>query len=531
MPMVKGFRQIAILTVFSRILGMVRDMAFAYFLGAGALFDGWAIAFKIPNLARRIFGEGALSASFIPVYSQELHERPKEAAKLANTVVTVLFIVLASIVLIGEAIIWGYYFLFSKYEATDMKLELAGIMLPHMLLICIVAILGGILNTHRHFAMPAMAPMVLNFFLVAVMCLGGWVIKLKPEKLVYLTAVAVIAAAFAKLFMQMVPLHNRQIHIRPAWEVHTDAFKRIILLMGPMLLGLTATQINTMADDFIALWFSGSADKGEFFTWFGHQIRYPMWDGSVSQLYYSQRLYQFPLGVLGTSLATAIFPVMSSDAARRDMVSLRLTISRGLRGAVFIAIPAAAGLILVREPLVAVLFQRGRFGANDSLMTASVLGFYAIGMCGFFLQQIVTLAFYSIQDSKMPARTAILSVVTNLFLNLTLIWFMGAPGLALSTSVCSYLQVVILVAFLDKRFEGPITQGLLGTFIKTGIATVLMYAAGLAVSAILIKYLPAGMTFEAVRLMAMVLTGAGVYVLAAKILKIEMLGLLSGKIK
>ncbi|MFA5554031.1 MAG: murein biosynthesis integral membrane protein MurJ [Phycisphaerae bacterium] len=528
--MVKGFRQIAILTVGSRIFGMLRDMAFAYFLGAGALFDGWAIAFKIPNLARRIFGEGALSASFIPVYSQELHERPQQATKLANTVVTVLFIVLGSIVLIGEGIIWGYYFFFSQYPDTDRTLELAGIMLPHMLLICIVAILGGILNTHRHFAMPAMAPMVLNIFLVGSLCFGGWVLSLKPEKLVYLTAVAVILAAFTKLVMQLVPLYQRGIYIKPAWEVRSDAFKRIIWLMAPMLLGLTATQINTLADDFIALWFSGSAQKGEFFTWFGHQIRYPMWDGSVSQLYYSQRLYQFPLGVLGTSLATAIYPVMSGDAAKRDMTALRLTISRGLRGAIFISIPAAAGLILVRQPLVSVLFERGRFGSHDSLMTASVLGFYAIGMCGFFLQQIVTLAFYSIQDSKMPARTAILSVFTNLILNLTLIWFMGAPGLALSTSICSYLQVVILVMFLDKRFEGPITQGLFDTLLKTAFATAIMYAAGMAVSSFMLKYLPSGLIFEISRLLAMVFTGGAVYVLIAKILKMEMLGLLTGKI-
>lgn len=526
--MVKGFRQIAILTVASRILGLIRDMAFAFFLGAGGIFDGWAIAFKIPNLARRIFGEGAASASFIPVYSEELHHRPQEANGLASTIVTVIFVILAVIVLIGEVIIWGYYALFSKYPSTDLKLALAGIMLPYMILICVVAILAGILQTHRHFAAPAAAPIILNIFIIGSLCFSGWVLSIQPQRLVFIVAVAVIIAGLTQLSTQLLPLHNRGIRIRPAWQVRSAAFKKIIIMMGPMILGLTATQINTLADDFIALWFSGSAEKGEFFTWLGRQIRYPMWDGAVSQLYYSQRLYQFPLGVLGISLATAIFPVMSSDAAKKDMPSLRMTISRGLRGAIFIAIPATAGLILVRQPLIKLLFERGQFSPTDTVMTATVLSFYAIGLCGFFLQQIVTRAFYSIQDSKMPARTALLAVAVNIILNLTLIWFMGTPGLALSTSICSYLQVVILVTLLNRRFEGPITRGLFITIIKTAIATAIMHS---TTSFVLkaTEQMPAGLKFEIARIIAVVLSAVIVYTIAAKALRIEMLGLLTGR--
>ncbi|MGD9110308.1 MAG: murein biosynthesis integral membrane protein MurJ [Phycisphaerales bacterium] len=526
--MVKGFRQIAILTVASRILGLIRDMAFAFFLGAGGIFDGWAIAFKIPNLARRIFGEGAAAASFIPVYSQELQQNPKQANKLAYTIVTVIFLLLAIITIIGEGVIWGYYTFFSKYPSTDLKLSLAGIMLPYMILICVVAILAGILQTHRHFAAPAAAPIILNIFIIGSLCFSGWVLSIRPERLVFIVAVAVIIAGFVQLSTQIIPLRNRGIHIRPTWEIHSEAFKKIIFMMGPMILGLTVTQINTLADDLIAVWFSGSAEKGEFFIWLGRQIKYPLWDGAVSQLYYSQRLYQFPLGVLGISLATAIFPVMSSDAAKKDMVALRQTISRGLRGTIFIAIPAAAGLILVKQPLIKLLFERGQFSSSDTMMTAAVLSFYAIGLCGFFLQQIVTRAFYSIQDSKMPARTALLAVVVNIILNLTLIWFMGAPGLALSTSVCSYLQVVILVALLDRRFEGPITRGLFTTIIKTAIATAIMYAiASLVLKAT--EQMPAGLKFEIARIIAVVLSAVLVYAAAAKALRIEMLGLLTGQ--
>jgi putative peptidoglycan lipid II flippase len=526
--MIKGFRQIASLTVISRVFGMLRDMAFAYFLGAAGLMDGWVIAFKIPNLARRLFGEGAASSSLIPVYSEQLQKNPEAAKKLACTVVTVVFILLAGLVLLGEGIIWGYYRFFSIHPSTDLKLTLSGIMLPYTILICVVAILAGILNAHRHFAMPAAAPIVLNIFIISSFCIGGWGFGIQPGSLVFIVAVAVLVAGLVQLFMQLRPLRTRGVYIRPAWQVRSDAFKKIIILMGPMILGLTATQINTLADDFIALWFSGSQEKGEIFSLFGREIRYPMWEGAVSQLFYSQRLYQFPLGVLGISLATAIFPVMSSEAARKDFDALARTISRGIRGAVFIALPATAGLLLVRSLVVSVIFERGRFTGSDTELTAWVLLFYSLGLCGFFIQQVVTRAFYSIQDSKMPARSALVAVCVNIVLNLTLIWFMGTAGLALSTALCSYLQVMILVRALRRRFGSSILDGILTTLIKTLTATILMWMAGQCLL-YLCRELPSGTGFDVLRLAIVVPTAAAVYTMAAKLLHIEMLSLFAGK--
>jgi putative peptidoglycan lipid II flippase len=526
--MVKGFRQIAILTVASRVLGFIRDMAFAYFLGAGGLFDGWAIAFKIPNLARRIFGEGAAAASFIPIYSEELHHHPESANKLACTVVTAVAVLLACVVLAGEGIIWGYYTFFSKYPGTDLKLQLAGIMLPYMILICMVAILAGILQTHRHFAAPAMAPLVLNIFIIGSLCFSGWVLSIRPERQVFVVAVAVIVAGLTQLLMQFVPLHSRGVHLRPAWQVRTEAFRKIIILMGPMILGLTATQINTLADDFIALWFSGSAEKGEYFFLFGRQIRYPFWAGTVSHLYYSQRLYQFPLGVLGISLATAIFPVMSADAARKDTAALLKTISRGLRGALFIALPATVGLILISTVIVRIAFEHGAFGPADTVITSVVLSFYALGLCGYFLQQIVTRAFYAMQDSKLPAQTAALAVVVNIVLNLTLIWVMGAAGLALATAICSYLQVAILMSLLRYRFETMDYRVLVVTFCKSAVATTAMFLTGLAILR-LTEHWPINPKFDALRLLTIIIPCSAVYAAAAKVLRIEALGLVTGK--
>jgi len=527
--MVKGFRQIALLTAFSRVLGLVRDMAFSYFLGASGVMDAWVIGFKIPNLTRRLFGEGAASASFIPVYSEELQRDRARADRLACTVVTVVFLILAGVVLVGEVGVWAYYTFFSKHESTKLMLGLTGIMLPYMVLVCVVALLGGVLNSHRHFAAPAAAPIVLNIFIIGSLCFTGWVLVMAPTKQVFIVAAAVIAAGFVQIAIQIPPLSARGVCLRPAWDIHSEAFKKILLLMGPMVLGLTVTQINTLADDIIAKCLSGSAQKGQFFAWFGASVRYPLWDGAVSKLYYSQRLYQFPLGVLGISLATAIFPVMSVEAARKDFNALRRTISLGLRGAVFIAIPATVGLILVARPLVAAVFGHGEFAKSDTNTewTACTLSFYALGLCGYFWQQIAARAFYSTQDSKMPAFTAVVAVFANIALNLTLIWFMGTAGLAFSTAICSYLQVVVLVFVLRGRLGESLLDGLVVTITKTIIATGFMWLAGWAILTAM-RGLPISRWFDVLRLVVVVPSATMAYIVAAKLLRIKMLSLITG---
>jgi putative peptidoglycan lipid II flippase len=522
--MIKGFRQIASITMLSRILGMLRDMAFSFFFGASGWMDGWAIAFKIPNLARRLFGEGAAASSLVPVYSEELQRDQKDAQKLASTVVSVILVLLTVVVLIGEIGIWAWY----AFIDPDAKLALSGIMLPYMILICVVAILAGILNAHRHFAIPAAAPIVLNLFIIGSLCFSGWVINMEPASQVFFVAVAVVIAGFVQLIMQIPPLRARGIHIRPAWQVKSDAFRKVILLMGPMVLGLTATQINTLADDLIACWLSGSPEKGDIFTFFSNQIKYPLYEGAVSQLYYAQRLYQLPLGVLGISLATAVFPVMSEHAARKDFNALKETIAKGLNCAVFVALPATLGLILVGRTLVAALFEHGKFNAADTRAVAITLCFYAVGLSGFFAQQIVTRAFYSTKESKIPAKSAAIAVALNIVLNLTLIWSMGTAGLALSTAICSYLQVAILLTVLIRRYGKPLIAGLVQTIIKSIIASTIM---ALVMVAILWKMesLGTSRTLNVIRLIVVVPTAAAVYTLAAKILAIKALSLLTGQ--
>ncbi len=536
--MIKGFRQIAFLTAVSRIFGFVRDIAYSYFFGASALLDAWAIAFKIPNLARRLFGEGAASASLIPVYSEELTKRPEEAKHLINTVVTVVFVLLAAIVLFGQALIWTYYKFFSPSSETKLILSLTSIMLPYMLLVCVVAILAGILNVHRHFATPAAAPIVLNIFIIASLLLTGWAFQIKPEQQVFFVAVAVVIAGIMQIVIQVPPLHSAGVSIKPAWQIYSEGFRKIIILMGPMILGLTVTQINTLADDLIAWWFSSSAEKGLSFVLFGREIAYPLVRGSVSHLYYAQRLYQLPLGIFGISLATAIFPVMSSYAAKKDFTGLGKTVSQGLCSAIFIAMPATIGLIVIARPLISAAFEHGQFGQvrDDTSMVAWTLLFYALGLCGYFAQQVASRAFYSLQDSKTPMLSAMIAVGLNIVLNLTLIWPLGTGGLALSTALCSYLQVVIMVCFFHRRLRSPrdslrstqyairntIFEGLGRTLVKTIAATLCMTA---MIGAAL--WLSKNWA-DIFKLLLIVPSAAAVYLLSAKVLHIEVLSLVTG---
>ena len=523
--MIRGFRLIALLTVVSRVFGMLRDMAFAYFLGAGLMMDIWVIAFKIPNLARRLFGEGAATSSFIPVYSAQLKKDPANAMKLAHTVVSVVVVLLTGVVLAGLVIIWFLHRYRAPLESTRLMFVLAALMLPYMTMICAEAILGGILNTHRHFAAPAAAPIVLNIVNISTLCLGGWVLGLSPEQHVFLLAFGVLLAGTLQVGMQIVPMYRLGLTLRPAWQVHSEAFKQILWLMGPMILGMAVTQLNTLADDVIAKSLSGSVEKGEFFMMFGRQIRYPVWAGSVSSLFYTQRLYQFPLGVFGISLATAIFPVMSDAAAGKDYAKLAKTTVDGLGAAIFLALPSTVGLILVARPLVAAIYQHGKFTSADTELSSRVLIFYALGLCGYFTQQLLPRAFYAMKDSKIPARTAMLAVVLNVFLNLTLIWPMGVGGLALSTALCSYVQVGILVWLLHRKYKLRLTEGFWFIFLKTAFGTVLMGAGGW-VTLVVMGGLGQDTLGNVIRLVILVGVCGGIYAIAAWALKNPMFGLI-----
>lgn len=528
--MVKGFRQIALITALSRVFGLIRTMCFTHFIVDVALRDAWFIAFKIPNLSRRLFGEGAASASFIPVYSEHIHKDPKGADKFASTVVSVIFVALSLIVVIGWLGIWGCKKIFDPSVETSQMLSLTSVMLPYMIMVCTVAILAGILNVHRHFAAPAAAPIILNIFIISTVLICGLVLNIEALELLFAVACSVLVAGLVQIGIQIGPLRRSGVKLRPAWQVQSEAFKKMMVMLGPMILGLTATQFNTLFDDIIAWWFSASVENGMDFKFFGRIIEYPLQRGCVTQLAVAQRLYQMPLGVMGISLATAIFPIMSAAAVRGDHDGLRKTISKGIGGVLFIALPATAGLFIVSGPLVSGLFEHGEFGSGDAIAARLALMFYAIGLTGFFGQQILTRAFYSLHESNIPARSAVIAVFVNIILNLTLIWPLGIKGLALSTAICSYLQVLLLMIALRKRLGGAVVKGVGSNFVKTLFGTVIM---GLCGSGMLfvVRDFGTGWKNELMRLGAIVPVCIVVYAVMAKILKNEMLSLVTGSKK
>ena len=395
--MIKGFRQIAGLTVISRILGMVRDILFATFLGRSGLMDIWVIAFKIPNLSRRIFGEGALTSSLLPVYMKTREADPVQAQRLGNTVITALGLLLSGVVLLVMAALTICRCHWVDLTTTELMLSLTTVMLPYLVMICLVAVLSGLLQAHRHFAMPALAPVVLNVVLIVALAISGWGLGWSPAQQLGFVAVAVLVAGVLQLTLQLPTLRRCGFELRPCWDFKIPELRQVMCLMGPMVLGLTVTQINTLSDDVIAKIFSGSLDKGATFVLAGRTVAYPLWDGAVSSLFYSQRLYQFPLGVLGISLGTAIFPVMSQAAGQGDMARLTQTINQGLKAALFVSLPAMAGMLVIDLPLVAAIFEGGRFSQADSPIVARTLSFYVIGLSGYFLQQIITRAYFSLQ--------------------------------------------------------------------------------------------------------------------------------------
>ncbi|AQQ08254.1 putative peptidoglycan biosynthesis protein MurJ [Sedimentisphaera cyanobacteriorum] len=518
--MFKGFRQIVSFTMLSRVLGMVRDICYSHFFGATALGDAWIISFRIPNLARRVFGEGAAVSSFIPVYSEELENSSETARKLANTITTAVFTILAGAVLLGWALLLGAGIFSDLTGDGKLIIQLTSIMLPYAAVICTIAIMAGILNVHGHFSAPAAAPVILNAFIISAILISGWAMGMPPRTQVFIAAFCVLIAGGVQTALQIYVLGRLGIHLRPELDLKMKAVRRVMLLMAPMILGATVTQINTLSDELIAWFFSGSEAKGSELMIFGRSAEYPLWRGSVMHLYLSQRLYQLPLGVFGISLATAIFPVLSRAAARLETDKMMTSLSGGIKMAVFAALPCSLGLIVVAEPLIRLLFENGReFTASDTAQSAGVLYGYAIGITGFFLQQILIKAFYAAGDSKLPAKTACWAVGINLVLNLILIWVAGAAGLALSTAVCSYLQVAVMLLVLRKRYGG-FHSGFRPFLAKSLAASGLMFAAGLAVNHFMAG-LDENAAFDSARIAAAVLISAAVYAGASKLISNE----------
>ena len=472
----KSAKTVSLCTLLSRILGLVRDIICASFFGTSLAWDAFVVAFKIPNLFRRLFGEGALSAAFIPVFTEYLETKSKKDAwELVNVTGTLLFIILGSLVVLAEISFSVIPSVVSLNHKWELVLNLLMITFPYVLFICMVALAMAVLNSLKHFLIPALAPVTLNICWIMGVFLLTPIFGNTLENKIFGLAVAILIGGMIQLAMQLPVLKKEGITFMPSLNFSHPGLKRILALMLPIIFGLAAVQINVLMDSFIAIAFAKHPGGAENFSIAGIVIPYPLETGAASVLYYGDRLIQFPLGVFGIAIATAVFPFFSTYAARKDWTNFSKTLNQAIRAVLFIGIPASIGLILLRKPLVELFYERNAFTAESTYRTTVVIFYYAIGVWAYCASHVIIRAFYSIQDTKTPVKVGAGMVGLNLVLNLTLIWFLREGGLALATAISATIQIIILSALLHKKLNITGYKHIFTSAIKTLIATCFMY--------------------------------------------------------
>ena len=435
---IKAAGAVGLATLLSRIFGFLRDMVVAAFFGAGLATDAFFVAFRIPNLLRRLFAEGSLTIAFVPVFTEYLKKKSKEDAfELANIAFTLLSIILAFVSLIGillspfivMLIAPGFTKVPAQYELTVL---LTRFMFPYIFFISLVALCMGILNSLRHFAAPALAPVALNIsIIIAALTLRNYFTE--P---IFALAVGVMVGGILQLAMQFPVLRSLGVRLKPNFNFRHPGIKKIGLLMLPAVFGAAVYQVNIFVGTLLASLLP---------------------EGSVSYLYYADRVVQLPLGIFGIAIGTASLPSFSEQVARGDYGELKKTLSFSLRLILFVTIPAMVALIVLREPIISVLFQRGKFDLLSTVLTSRALLYYALGLCAFSAIRIIVSAFYSLQDTKTPVRVAVIAIVANIILSIALMFPLKHAGLALATSIASFVNVILLFIILKRR---------IGTFLE-----------------------------------------------------------------
>lgn len=503
-------RTVSGFTLLSRFAGLARDVVTARLLGDDALGSAFRAAYALPNLFRRLFGEGALSAAFLPEYTLLSRDEPEIADQLGTLVVRLLTLLTSAITLVMIALLLLAVMALPPDADRTLSFHLMALMLPMMPAVCLTAVLGGMLQAHGKFAAPAAAPILLNAFQIAagLAFYFGWFHG--RQNAAYAIGIAAVLASAAQVLWSWWALRGkvRWIKAGAAAAAHGRAVLRRFV---PAMIGLGTLQLNTMMDMLIAMWPNWVGP-----TVLGHSVTLD--EKSNAVLSYTQTIYQFPLGVFGIAVATAVFPMLSrsADMPTEFVANLR----RGLRLSLFIGLPASVGLLLVRHDLLEVIFGgKGRhsFSHEGVLRAAAVLAGFAPGVWAYSLNHVWTRAFYAKGDTTTPMRIAMLMVLFNFTLNVTLIWWLREAGLAWSTAIAAMVQCLILAWLCHARLETPaLDAATLRAFARIVLASASM---GVCVwlSNLLLPSTEWWATWwgHAARCGVAVVVGAGVYSLAA----------------
>lgn len=455
-------------TLISRIFGFIRDVVIAWFFGAGLAADAFFVAFRIPNLLRRLFAEGSLSIAFIPVFTEYLASKGKaEAFSLARSAIRFLSVLLVFVAIAGillaplivRIIAPGFI---DSPEKLSLTITLTRIIFPYIFFICLVALCMGILNVLGHFAAPAFAPVLLNLAMI------GSVFLISPHMADPVTglAIGVLIGGILQLALQMPFLIKKGFYFWQKTKIYHPGLKKIGILMLPTIFGAAVYQINILVGTLLASLLP---------------------QGSISYLYYADRLVQFPLGIFAIAIATAVLPSLSRQAAINDLEGVKDTFGHAMKLVLFITVPAMAGLIVLREPIVALLFKRGAFDAETVRLTASALLYYGIGLWAFSGVRIVVSTFYALQDTKTPVKIAVISISANILLGIILMGPLAHGGLALSTSLASMLNLALLIRALKTKLGHLGMKNIMKSACKTVLCSAIM---GVVVSGVALLIIP-----------------------------------------
>lgn len=518
-----GVVSIAILS--SRLTGLLREMVMAQKFGAGYAYDAYLLGFRIPNLTRDLFAEGALSSAFVPTFTSYLDEKKhEEAARLANLVGTVILVVVGAVVVLGSIfspqivllLAPGYREVPGKFQ---LAVHLARVMFPFLLLISLSAQAMGVLNASNRFAVPATASTCFNITSVVLGLLLGFqlgpYIGISPiEGMAY----GVLLGGLMQLLWQAPSLHRLGFTFRLDFRWNHPGLQQIFRLMIPAIVGNAAVQLNVMVN-----------------TNFASRISDPIRgaDGPVSWLAYAFRFMQLPLGLFGVSFASAILPSVSRSAASGNLEEFRKTVSRSAGTVLLMTIPSSVGLILLGKPIIGAIFQGGRFQAYDTEQTALALACYAAGLAGYAATKIFNPAFYALADAKTPMFVSMFSVAANFMLAEFLVMglHLGISGLALSTSIVALLGCMILFAILRRRVGGLDGRYLAGRFVRASAASLAMAIPVALATTYIAGHLGDSKRADFVNLAVCIPLGAAVFFAATSALRIDEIGVLRAAAK
>jgi putative peptidoglycan lipid II flippase len=490
-------RLIGALTLLSRLLGLAREVIAAHFFGDGRVWSAFTVAFTIPNLFRKLFGEGALSAAFIPLYAQSVkNQSPEQSNRFAAASVQVLLLILLAITLVGELVLWGIGSIWDMRPDRMLMLRLTAIMLPYVVLVCGAAFLGAILQVHHRFGPAAAAPVLLNIVHILVIATGARILMLSARAdssspqviasqttLSYWLATFVLVAGLLQLAMMLPSLAATGFRMHWVRRFWTPQVKDLLRLSLPVALGAGVLQLSVLLDRGISFILTEGYDHtGQFidhfnFLWW-HNVPYPMEQGAPARLGWAQYLYQFPLAIFATSLATAIFPRLSSHALDADRAQFKATMRHGIEMTLLEGLPASLGLIIVRYPAVRLLFEHGQFDSHATELVVRSVLFYSAAIWAFSLQQILNRAFYALRDMTTPLLLSAITLGVNLAVELPLIWTpLREAGMAAGTAASFIVQSLVMLAILNHKVGGLGLRQLVPAVLRMLLASAVMLGA------------------------------------------------------